>query len=1370
MEWSIITWNIRGLGRAEKIRAVRSLFVRKKPKLLFIQETKVKDFSLSMFRRLGINQNFEKIFVPSNGSSGGIFSVWEADFLKVSQVFTFTRFIVVLGIVKGYQHNCGFLNVYGLAVEADREGFFADLLAFINSHEAIWCIGGDFNAYLGAEEKIGFSANSHTINLFRSFIQDAALVDLPMNGGTFTWSNNRDPPTFIRLDRFLVDRQLLTFFPNTQQILLSKSISDHNPVCLENVKAPAHARPFKLFNYMMGEDGFKSLVENAFSKGKSNRGLFASLKELKKSIKQWSAVKPVDVRNQIQILEAQIDSEEKNIQHGIASSELPELRKKLWACLRKEESIWLQNSRLKWFKEGDRNTHYFHMVASNRRRHNAINSLVIEDQATSDQEEIRKGFYDHFYKVYNQSNTLPIDEIKLSFAKLSIEQCMSMENEFTEEEVWAAIDSTDSSRAPGPDGYSMGFFKKFWHILKEDLLKVFRDFYAHRKWDSRINHSFISLIPKKLGPICPEDFRPISLVGGIYKIISKVLSRRLSPCMDTVVSKQQFAFIPGRSILECSLIANEGIDYIRKKGLKGSIFKFDFKGAYDSVDWNFLIRVLREMGFGDRWCKWIHHCVSSASISVLVNGIPTPQFSVTRGLRQGCPLSPLLFNLIGEALHLMLEKATSIGLFRGFIMGTEENSFQLSHFQYADDLIIFCTPNIGEIRNVKRILRIFELAAGLQLNLSKSRLFGINVEESVVAMWAASIGCMSAQLPSQYLGLPLGAKRNSLSLWEPVVEKFYTTLASWKSNCLSFSGRLVLIKSVLAALPLYYLSIFKMPVAIANKLNSLMANFLWGSSESRKAIHWLKWSGLCQPINCGGLGIRDLRIQNQALLGKWVWNFVTEKDSIWKTILCSKMNCDNKSTAAVNSSNRYSSWMWRDIAKSFSCKNARGMSLVDKLILHLGDGSSIKFWLDHWIGEAPLQHAFPRIYALSNNKEGTVSEFGQKIGSVWIWNITLRRGLFDWECHQWEALMACLNSFSDKGFNSDRFTWQGSSEGIYTAKGGYNCLTQQTNSSPFWKKLIWNNKVPSRVSFFVWQASHHKIPVRALLIKRGIPANIDTCCPLCRATLETPTHLLLHCRVSWLLWTFFAAMWKINLVMPDNVVSIIMLLDGFFQSKHRGSIGTIVLAAILWTIWLQRNDLVFREGSLDFMKLCFVAKFRLVSWFKAANEDCVVPFDAIMADPTIGENGGCSKKTIPKCSGWLPPPQGFVTINTDGATSRERLSGGIGGLARNSEGKCLFSFSESVGRGPPILTELLAMKMGLQKFHANPLCRTYRAIVESDSEIAINWVMNPGTCPTTFSDLVSSIVLLGEAVGCIFKVIPRASNIEADNLAKAGIG
>ena len=152
------------------------------------------------------------------------------------------------------------------------------------------------------------------------------------------------------------------------------------------------------------------------------------------------------------------------------------------------------------------------------------------------------------------------------------------------------------------------------------------------------------------------------LVGCIYKILSKVLANRLRLVVDEVVGANQFAFVRGRQILDCSLVANEIIDGIRRSGSSGLLLKVDFEKAYDSVDWFFLDFVLEKMGFEKKWRKWIQACVSTVSLSVLVNGAPTRQFNIKRGLRQGCPLSPLLFNLVVEALSVVMDKSFSLDL------------------------------------------------------------------------------------------------------------------------------------------------------------------------------------------------------------------------------------------------------------------------------------------------------------------------------------------------------------------------------------------------------------------------------------------------------------------------------------------------------------------------------------------------------------------------------------------------------------------------------------------------------------------------------------------------------------------------------------
>ncbi|KAL4280388.1 hypothetical protein GQ457_03G004440 [Hibiscus cannabinus] len=353
---------------------------------------------------------------------------------------------------------------------------------------------------------------------------------------------------------------------------------------------------------------------------------------------------------------------------------------------------------------------------------------------------------------------------------------------FTEEEVWGVIKDADGNSAPGPDGFNMSFFKRYWPLLKEELMNFFFNFFNNQNWDESINHSFIALIPKKLNPVLLDEFHLISLVNCVYKILAKVLGNRLRKVLDYLISNSQFAFIKGRQILDCSLIANEVIDSIHKSGSSGVAFKIDFRKAYDFVDWNFLMRIMKEMGFGDRWLGWILRCISTASISVLVNGVPSDRFYISKGLRQGCPLSPLLFNLVGEALSLMLNKAVTIGLFSGCQIGSINNSVLISHLQFADDLMVFCEASKAQIATVKRVLRVFELAAGLRLNLKKNRLFGINVDPMVLQSWAYAIGCSMDSFPSEYLGLPLGARHSSVTLWNPVLKKISLHLASWKSQ------------------------------------------------------------------------------------------------------------------------------------------------------------------------------------------------------------------------------------------------------------------------------------------------------------------------------------------------------------------------------------------------------------------------------------------------------------------------------------------------------------------------------------------------------------------------------------------------------------
>ena len=188
-------------------------------------------------------------------------------------------------------------------------------------------------------------------------------------------------------------------------------------------------------------------------------------------------------------------------------------------------------------------------------------------------------------------------------------------------------------KAPGPDGFTVTFWQFYWDFVKEEIVDLFKEFYEQRSFAKSLNTTFLILIPKKGRAEDLGDFRPISLLGGLYKLLAKVLANRLKKVLGKVVSVDQNAFVRGRQILDASLIANEVIDFWNKHKEKGLICKLDIEKAYDSINWNFLMKVLHKMGFGSRWMKWIWWCISTAKFSILVNGVLAGFFSSSKGLR-----------------------------------------------------------------------------------------------------------------------------------------------------------------------------------------------------------------------------------------------------------------------------------------------------------------------------------------------------------------------------------------------------------------------------------------------------------------------------------------------------------------------------------------------------------------------------------------------------------------------------------------------------------------------------------------------------------------------------------------------------------------
>ncbi|GKB30759.1 putative RNA-directed DNA polymerase [Tanacetum coccineum] len=404
---------------------------------------------------------------------------------------------------------------------------------------------------------------------------------------------------------------------------------------------------------------------------------------------------------------------------------------------------------------------------------------------------------------FKEENTSRPSFSSTHFSHCSHEDVHLFDKPFTSSKIKDAVWDCGGEKAPGPDGFTFKFIKKNWYLRENDIIPYVKHFESPGHIPRGCNSSFITLVPKFDGPIVLGDFRPISLIGCQYKIIAKVLANRLMHVLPSVVGEQ--------------------------------------------------------MGFSAKWRNWIYSCLSSAFASILVNGSPTNEFKLERGLRQGDLLSPFLFILAVEELNIALLEATNNNIFHGV--------------------------KVDNARNLSRIFTCFHLASGLKANFNKSKLFGIGVNTIELNSLASTIGCQASQFPCMYLGLPVGAKMSRCLNWSPLVERFQKRLSKWKSKNLSFCGRLTLIRSVLDSLGVYYFSTFKAPKKTINKLECIRRKFFWGRNLVENKITWIARKKVISPINHGGLGIGSLKSSNQAMLSKWWWRFGTDGNSLWWNII-----------------------------------------------------------------------------------------------------------------------------------------------------------------------------------------------------------------------------------------------------------------------------------------------------------------------------------------------------------------------------------------------------------------------------------------------------------------------------------------------------
>ena len=348
-----------------------------------------------------------------------------------------------------------------------------------------------------------------------------------------------------------------------------------------------------------------------------------------------------------------------------------------------------------------------------------------------------------------------------------------------------------------------------------------------------------------------------------YKIAAKAIANRLLQVLPSVIHSDQTCGVRCRHSIVNSRLLQDIVTDVNQRGLGGAVLSLDQEKAFDRVDWAFLLRVLQTMNFGPSFCHWIQLFYTQISSSVLVNGEQSASFCVSRGVRQGCPLSPLLYVIMAETLACAIR---SDPLIDGFSLPGRR---RIKLCQYADDTSIVVMSDVSLLQ-VFSVFNRYELASGAKLNVTKSH--GL-----LVGSWASRsnlpIALDWSSSSITVMGTTLSNVADDSSCWTPPLDQLRLTLADWQQRHLSYHGRALVVNS-LGLSPLWYLASFRtMPVLVVTAINACVFSFLWHNKWEKIAR-----SSLTQRVGQGGLNVVDVGHKVSSLHVMWVRRLLADPD------------------------------------------------------------------------------------------------------------------------------------------------------------------------------------------------------------------------------------------------------------------------------------------------------------------------------------------------------------------------------------------------------------------------------------------------------------------------------------------------------------
>ena len=792
------------------------------------------------------------------------------------------------------------VSIYG--PNSDDSDFFLDLIEHVEGIENDnRVIGGDWNVMLDIhKDKRGGLQQTHqsSQNIILNWMEETDLVDIwRLNNPQdfrFTWKRTQPPPgIYCRLDYFLLSFGLIDKTLTADIVPGYKS--DHSAIILV-LNSNDHPRGpgfWRLNCSYLADNDYVILVKKTISETVDlNQEADASLLwdtikcQIRGASIKFSSNKKQSKKNKIDVLERRINNLEKQvlIDNDVElQTVLANAKTELEQYVNEATQGAIIRARVRWYEEGEKSSRYFINLEKRNHNNKTLSSLEMPSgDIISDPDKIlnqQKLFYQKLYK--STADPACLDGVSNFVSDVNIPQITDETKQLlnapiTVTELSTALKDLPNGKSPGIDGLPSEFYKLFW----EDICKYYFDALLHSfvigKLSITQRQGSIVLIPKKdKNPRLLKNWRPLSLMNCDYKIVAKAIANRIKSCLPDIIHTDQTGFMKNRFIGENIVKILNIMEYTEKEGIPALLMLVDFEKAFDHLEWHFIQKALSLFNFGNYISKWVQTLYNNISSCVGNNGWFSDFFDLSRGVRQGCPLSPYLFIICTEILAISVRANQNI-------KGVKVNGEETKLSQFADDTTFILLYDSDTLKAVLDTLDQFYICSGLKINYDKTEILRIGSLKHSLAKLYTQKDLKWTNGTVDLLGIKICHDLEQLQKvnYDPLLAKIGDLIRIWHARKLTLFGKITIIQTLLVSQLVYKMSVLPSPSPeLMKDLENFLLNFLWNDKK-----HYLNKNLIKLDIYNGGIKMTDLKIKNSALKIAWLGRLHSPLDAKWKNI------------------------------------------------------------------------------------------------------------------------------------------------------------------------------------------------------------------------------------------------------------------------------------------------------------------------------------------------------------------------------------------------------------------------------------------------------------------------------------------------------